>query len=410
VKTLFWLAWAAAFVGAFWTRWGAPHLYDNQWGFLVVLGAALAVKELVFPRFGLAASALFLWAIGNAAWFWLWRQSMYEFVHPYDKQALGFFIADGIAKLALVVLPVALAMKDREKAKEAGGLLFTTVMVCNAAMVIHQFFATGKHCTLENTCGGFLGNPSINDTAMVLMLPLAMKFLLPPLNWAAVLAVGFSVCVSQSRVGVGLLCVVFLLEAAWRRRWVYLSALPLLAVPAKLFVRKDFGGTGDRAGMWDFFMRLLIVKPGYHFGSWKDWWHLGRRTRLPHLNLERAHDLMHKLHWQLIPTGSGYGTYGVMARNLQGWFSKNPRLWWAFMHNDWLEGFAFDLGLVGLALAVWVYCASLKGFLKRGERSEATALILLGLGMGMNYPLHLGLTSAFAAWLVLLGLMRSDPA
>jgi hypothetical protein len=192
--------------------------------------------------------------------------------------------------------------------------------------------------------GAFLGNHSLNACVIAMTYPLSDgKFfqwlvLMFPESWRAsartvldqlrTWAPIVAVLLSQSSMGIGVLCISFAAAAiaAVRFRYAFfMSALiwALLLVPAYFF----WGGPGlfhdsDRFSTWHLMM------------SW--WW--GNASHL---------------------FGTGQGTYFLLAPYIQTQAHYHEGFWWTWLHSDWLQ-VLFEQGIVGLVAygAVFVSAAT----------------------------------------------------
>lgn len=361
---------------------------QTKWFFLAALSAFFSGWVYIKPRLGTPAAMLFAYCVTNGAWFWIFRENRYAnlcvmddlgkcFIFPetglpmadaYTQMEIRFYAADGIAKLLLVIPPIFYAMGNREKLLKIGGNLSALFCSLNVGLVYFSFFISGHWCRVVNSCGGSLSNPSMNSSLIVVTLPFVIARAAGRVRYAALaLSVG-AVFLSKGSIGIGMLAVLGGLYAVRLGYWKLILAAPVpIVAGAILFGRELFDSSG-RVHMWKFFISNLLNNPvNYAFGT-------------------------------------GYGTFGSFSSYLQRIHKVAGNQWWMWLHNDWLEIF-FILGVVGLVLSIAVYFSALMRFYCRGEGHEAISLVLLGLMMGVNYPLHHPISAAFAAWIVISGLI-----
>jgi hypothetical protein len=345
--------------------------YQTKWFLLALLSTYWIAQKYIRPKLGVIAAIFFSYVIVNGAWFWLWEKNRYYSVQPYDQLALRYYTADAIAKLFLILIPIAIVLQNRQKALQIGGNLAALFCAVNVAMVHMQFFLSGHWCAPTNTCGGALGNPSMNSTLIVVTMPFVIDYLWGRSRWIFIaLAVG-AVFLSKGSVGVGMLAALACLYAVRFRMWKLLALAPISLLAGLAVFKTHMLNTGTRWQIWEFMIG--------------NWWN-------------------NPLHYWF---GTGLGNFGVFSVNLQMKFKFMDGQWWTWLHNDWLQ-FLFELGFIGLGLAVMVYLIALSRYIRRGEGREAIALVLFGLAMAMNYPLHTSLGCLLGAWLVLVGLLRTD--
>lgn len=89
---------------------------------------------------------------------------------------------------------------------------------------------------------------------------------------------------------------------------------------------------------------------------------------------------------------SSFRNYGPLIGHMNKF---QPWQHWFSLHSDWLE-LGFDLGLVGLALGVWLYADSVW----RAEERTRQALILMGVAAIGYFPMSVPIMVAYAGWLV----------
>ncbi len=89
--------------------------------------------------------------------------------------------------------------------------------------------------------------------------------------------------------------------------------------------------------------------------------------------------------------GAGLDSFLILGPKIQ---APGP-LPWTKLHSSWLQ-IPFELGLVGLALASWLYVDAVW----RSGKRERDALLLLGLCAVGYYPAQVPLFLAFGIWLV----------
>lgn len=351
-------------------------LYQNKWALTFFIMCYWFAVDQIQPKFGWPAAILFVYMLGNAAWFWLAKENRYFRIKPYDQMAIRYFVADASAKLLAVVVPIVVAAKtgfwNREKMLTAGGILASHFCLFNTALVLYSFFAYGGYCTKINSCGGAIGNPSMNASMMVVTMPFLWRWAKPigPILCVPVIA---AILIQKSSIGYGLLGVLGGMYL-WTTRWKWFLMAPLVAVLGYGHLTMQAGellNPSDRFIMWKFFMSYWDNK---------------------------------KIHLWF---GTGYGDFGVMSRVLQDHYGMSMKGWWHWLHNDWLE-VLFMTGFVGLGLCLLNYLWAMYGFWRHKNNHELASLVLFGITMCLNYPGHIGVSAVFGAWLILCGLLKSD--
>lgn len=358
---------------------------QTKWFLISILSAWFMGEKIIRPRLGTPAAMLFGYCVINGAWFWVFQNNRYInlgvidpttgkwMLDAYTQQAIRLFAADSIAKLLLVIPPLLYAIKNRDKLLMWGGEIAALFCLVNVLMVFYSLFFEPGWCQVTNSCGGALSNPSMNASLIVVTLPFIIDRTEGKCRWVLIGLTVIALILSKARIGFGLLAALSVLYAIKEGYWKAAIASPLVLLAGKLGMglisNKPMFGDGGRLEVYQFFMAA---------------WAQNSRN------------------WVF---GTGYGTFGIFSANLQRASGKWDNDWWITLHNDWLE-ILFALGIVGLVLAVAVYLCSMLRFYMRGEYAEAISLVLLGLMMGCNFPLHHPISALFSAWLVVTGLIR----
>lgn len=371
----------------------ASREWQDQWFFFSAFALILMCNTFITFRFGKIATTFIAYVFVSGIYTWLFRHNRYLTLDPYDQQAIRFFAADSVAKLMLVLVPVVYMAKNRRELMQVGNISALAVVLLNCGNVFYQaikwFFVYGGVCRLENTCGGFLGNPSMSMSFTVCLLPVVMKECTKGGKIFMASIVAIAVLLSKSSVALGVLSILFLFQAiSWC--WPFIFLAPAVLAIGMKTLGSDFLSSGLRFEMWSLFMKIWANNPA----NWL---------------------------W-----GMGYGTFGVFSRNIQHdiddpvngpivkklfglseSISGHEANWWVWLHNDWLE-IVFVLGAVGMVLALATYASSICGYYRRKEWAPMQSLLLFGVMMGANYPFHISIPCLFGAWLVACGLIKSN--
>ncbi len=342
--------------------------YNGKWvGFSIAFLFMLNVE--IQRRYGSAIALLIGYCFISAVWISFDTTNRYASVTPYDLMALKYFAAESALKLFIICIPFVVMRINLKSLELYGGALSCIFLLWSTCSIFVELLVRG--CSLVNSCGGALGNPSLNAGMMAVCLPLAFKYFGNPYRWIALVAASIAIVLGKSNVGVGMVAVFLLMHLFASKNWRLLSLIPIVVFCGWYFLGAKFGSSGDRFLMWKFFMSKWATNPK---------------------------------HWAL---GSGFGTFGVFSINLQRAFGMREGMWWIWMHNDWLQAL-FETGAIGLSLMIWTYTAALKGLLNRKLLPEMQSLLLYGIMMLMNFPLHVALSCAFVGWLLCLALYKPD--
>lgn len=322
-------------------------------------------------KYGAAAAAMIAYCSGSALWV-LMAESRYSTLNPYDLLGLRYFAFDSLAKLIIIVAPFLLVNMNRETMGRIGRMTVTAFCLISLFQVFAEAIMSG--CKEVNSCGGALRNPSMNDSMLAVSLPIVASVI--PFGWAFVIPTAITSMLAKSAIGTGM-CALYVGLLAWRganAKNLGRSTLLIFGVVPAIFAlgyvthgSKVFFDSSGRFQMWHFFMSKWIL-------NWKNW-----------------------------SFGAGFGTFGVFSQNLQQHFVINPNDWWIWMHNDWLQ-MAFECGIAGLAIMVWMYvtCA----WKLRRSAPELQSLLLFGVMMGCEYPMHVAPSCLYAAWIAAYALMQ----
>ncbi len=364
------LAIQAAFIIAIFFNFGGDY-YAGKWtGFL--FSALILVSFATYQRYGLFAALNVGWIFLSATYVTVFPHNMYEHTTPYDLLALKFFSSEAALKFALILATFLLYEPPAWVGKLACVFLIGSLL--------ESFWEWAFHgCAEINTCGGILGNPSLNCGMLVCALPFCFHYATKAgvgwLKWGLALGVGIAAALGRSNAGLGMLAAFLMIHLASRLnpiRLLALMAMPIaFALLGKAILGVKFLQSGLRVHAWQYFM-----------GQWA------------HIPIYRV-------------MGTGFGTFGIFSRHLQnireGEFNVD---WWLWMHNDWLETF-FTGGVIGGVLLIALYLVALWGLWEKRLHPELQSLLLFGVYASVNFPLHVGLTAAFGGWLLTRGLYKN---
>lgn len=348
------------FIALLWNFNGS--YYEGKWiGFGIAFSFLLCCE--VGKRYGWFASLKLMYVLGHILWFLVYPNNRYAPVKAYDLTALKLFLAESGFKLLLILAPLLVVKIDRERWKEVGTLFVCAFALLNPITIMYEAVVSG--CRDVNSCGGLLSNPSLNACMAAVALPFVFKVFTPRISWSIVIANVCCALLGGTSLGLGMIAAFLVLKDI---RLLILSPI-ILGLGLWKYGSKELLSSGDRWTMWTFFME-----------QWAK----------------------NKLHWSF---GTGFGTFGVFSINLQNAHTMRPQYWWIWLHNDWLQCL-FETGIAGFSLMLGTFLTGVRNLWKRGEKPEMQSLLLFGLAMGVNFPLHVGLSCAFGAWLILLALEK----
>lgn len=349
----------------------AHPLFYLQWIAVLLPAIGYVCWSAVRPVLGGLAAATFGYALLSSVGTWL-NPFRFDGFGPADLDTVKLFSADSALKLVLIVGAGLLAAQNRKLFASYG--LHVCALFCaasSALVLIELVFLDASRCQAENSCGGLVGNPSMNACLMVVLLPIALKVFSGRWRWAVAGMVFACVLIAKASIPYGLLAVLALARLArGLSRGTILIAL--LAVPTLLFLGLVFVGegelfnSGDRFLMWSFFLSKFN----------------------------------YPIHWVL---GQGLGTFGFASWHLQHHFHVRENGWWFRGHNDILEALQ-TLGGIGAGLMAATYLRALRALHLEGLAHEASALLLFGVFMFFNYPLRDPFCAPVGCWLTILAL------
>lgn len=350
---------------------GYQDYYYAPW-FAVTCFMALWVASMIKESYGPLVAVLILYTLVNGLWVWVLKNNRYLPLPPFDQMAIRYFTADSMAKLLIIMAPIMVwVAKDITLARLYGGAAAGLACFVLSCAPIYQFFFKEGFCLPRQSCGGFIGNPSMNAALIACLIPFTADLAKWDKRVTIFIAV-VAILLSKSSVGIGLLSAYLALEAimAGKWHWVLGSSIPLVLG----YLSQGWGlfNSSGRIGMWKFFMKNWAINP-FH-----------------------------------LKYGTGFGTFSPMGRNLQTYLGdavSNPQGNWPWMHNDWLE-FAFVCGIIGAVLMVAVYLSSL--WRARIDKPLFLSIILFGVFMALDYPLHLPASCVLGSWLFSCASCRTD--
>lgn len=354
---------------------------QTKWVFTIIASMYSFCWLWVMPKFGMSVAALLFWLAAQSTYVWLWVDNRYANVKIYEQVHIRLFSVDSIAKVALVVIPLMVLIKSRSDALMKGKMLLALASIINIGFFLFDLlFSPTNFCTAANTCGGIMRNPSMNACLMACSIPLIRDLSTKSVSLVFMLwSLGYAVLV-KSNMGIGMSIIAIFMVVGFdygvRRALISAAilAIPTIAV-ASVYLQNKFLASSGRVFMWGKFMEALSFNSKGEFRF---------------INV--------------IP-GMGFGTFGMFSHAIQKNTQKEMPHWWTWMHNDWLE-LIFTTGVIGFVLAVLVYLVALRRYIRDGFYFEAMALLLFGIYMTGNYPLHLAISSVFGVWLVGCALLR----
>lgn len=340
--------------------------YYYQWFFVLFCSVFGFSFFWIKPRYGWAAATFFFYAGLSSLYVWVFKENRYVTVEPYNQMALRYFAADSLAKIALVLFPLFMVFEKRVRV-DLWANAFSIFSFFNCLVIFGQFLLHG--CKQSNSCGGFVGNPSISVGLMVCMLPIMVRSIRE--QWILFGSIVLAVFISKSSIPVGLLALYLFFTffpATWRG-FIISSILGAFTLFAGYLVNGvEFLNNSDRFMIWKYMMT---------------------RWAAP-IN---------------IPAGVGLGTYHVFSINLQADKGVAPGYYWNWLHNNWLT-FVFEMGVIGGILSVMVYLVAVRNAYIVNRKDALIALILFGAYMFLNPALNAPFSAFFGAWLFLYVLRR----
>lgn len=351
------------------SNFGAGYGAAKWLGFGAAFAAIIAWK--VVERFGYWAGALVSFLLASGLWFTIWDETRYAKLSLGQAAGLKFMVSSSVLKLLLLLTPLLIIRFDRAMVLRAGNIL--SVMFCVVSVVQIGWGYLVQGCA-DLSCGGPIVNASMNGSMVAAAMPIAMSVLHPAAAWALAAGAGAAAVASGSSLAVGLLGLAITLHLMRKGGALVggglglLLGTVLLSLAAHQFGTVELFSNGDRFPMWKFFMECWNT-PQNHI------------------------------------VGTGFGSFQMWSLALQLTYGMRPNNWWAFMHNDWLQ-MVFEGGVVGLVLMAGTYLAGLRGLWIRGNTPHMKALLVYGVVMFFNYPLHVGLSAAFGLWLMAIALVR----
>lgn len=375
--------------------------FNRQWTMvlqgILFLACALPVRK----RLGWIPAMALLWFMGGSIAVMQNSFGTYDKLLPHAEWfllSIQAYALDSIAKTALVVGFMLVASVNTRRFEAFGSSLAILFLIVNCAVIIGQYLSAPNSCQL-NQCGGLVGNPSMSGSLMVALLPLCSRMRRGALV-VAVALVSAAVYCTHASAPVGLLAALAFLVAlrsggAVIRTGMVAGALVALVVGWSV-IGKEFTNSGDRVEMW-----TLFLSKWQHSGEW-----MADSSRA--LVDPNAAVLQHYFGHQgnTFWLGIGMGTFDQYAAALQRQFDVKTNSWWLWSHCDWPIGIGIEGGLVGLVLFSATFLLALRSLIGLGMWSHAASLVLYGLMMPMNYPLHLASTAMYGCWLVVVALSR----
>lgn len=353
-------------VAIFW-NFGSGY-YEGKWlGFGACF--ALLLCNAINKKFGIAAAVTVFYLLASSWWLLFFPGNRFAKIDGNHLASLKLFTAVSSLQMLLIVCPLLILNISEKKFHKLGAKISTAFCAISVGQIFWEWATRG--CAGENVCGGPLMNPSLNAGMMVVTLPIVLNTL-GRFSWPLVALAGVAIGVSKTSIGLGMFSLFLLAHFLCLKNWKVLLVAPaVFALGWWRIGSLELFSFGDRDVMWKFFM--------------ENWAH-------------------NKQNWAF---GTGFGTFGVFSYLTQETFQMRDQYWWIWLHSDALQA-VFEIGVVGAALLLSVFVAAARGLYIKGLRAEFMSFLLFGVTMTVNYPLHIALPCAFAAWLTCLGLMRQN--
>lgn len=347
--------------------------YHNQYILVLSFSAILLSFLFVLPRFGGWGAATLLYFTFSALWVWVMLKNRYWTIEPYNQMALRYFAADSIGKLLIILMP-AMLFAEKLYARYVIEFAAFVFIVLNLLSVFGEALFYG--CVARNTCGGFVGNPSISLGLTVCLLPLALRCVRPGMHTVALIWLTFLGCLLGKATIPAVLFAMFLVGR-------YMLTWPNDKLKERLMVIGP--------------MLLIVFIPFYGFVGF-DWIDSSGRFIIWEKMMQawaRPDNLV---------KGMGFGTYHVFSINLQKAMSLATNGHWNWLHNEFLQ-VLFETGIIGLLLFGALFTESVKRAFKKGA-AEVLSVIMFGAYMVVNPALHSPWPAVFAAYIFAYVLYR----
>jgi hypothetical protein len=326
--------------------------------FSLAMIASALTKPLITPKVPVPLAAVFVWVMFNAFVLIEYKPALFQPASEINQTImLKNLAATAVLEFFLLSMLFFLCWKKLRGAM--GSALFWVGLAHSGSLILDQLvyqIPTGS-ATI-----GLLGNRSIGASFAAVWLFYGYqrtsglwRIFTAAVTVMAILVSSSGISYAAMLAGAGAMIV-----AMWPKRWWWAVLVGVGGLSVASFVKPQF---------WTHLSR---------YDAWVIFWNFWRAHFLPAF-------------------GAGVGTFRFWgpASQMQENFMVGKYFMWA--HSDWFQ-FLFEMGTVGLCLAVFAYGFLLNKAWKRP--AQLGALVAFGVVALGNYPLHVASFSLFAWFLV----------
>ena len=348
-------------------RYNADY-WHSKWAvmlavLIVVIGVWVA-RELT-----LSAGVLLGYALLNALWFFGWRWSELSLLHPDAATRFEDVIAQAaFAALVLAVSAIAL----RKYHAEIRTALAASCWV-GALYVIGEFVAGQR----DHFLGGFVDQGSLMGCWLAVTFPFLVEERRK--DWGS-----FAIPVFAAAF-------ILLAEGKASVQWGAFIVMGVTYVVA----RQSGKGFQLRVALFS----LGVVLSGLAFGFFFNGRLFYDSARI------KIYRTMMGWWWENanVWTGKGLGSYLLWGPIIQREKNFYVGDWFIWMHGDWVE-ITFQLGFVGIALALWLAWDVSRACWRRRDAALLSSAMTLMAAMVFQYPLHLPMFAFLAVAIISMAL------
>lgn len=378
---------------------GVGRYTDVHWSkwFVLLSVASAGLAWFVAKKTHWIAGLAFLWAALSSLWVTLWRPGIYSNILPHAetfKEQLelrdciyssfsSMTLTASVSMIVLVVLVCAVPKETIRKLISVAG----TFCVLNSLLVVWMILNDMPPL-------GFAGNPSMNGTIIAFTYPLLCfrpgsesfnpnTFQLPDwfrnsgVVWDLICLIAPPIAVVASDQSIPVVA------------WVIGTAVAVCATLIKERVSK-------RLIAFPLLLTVGVGIIGYMLNPDIFWDSSGRYS---------TWELFTTTWWKEMPviTGSGTGTFTGWGPHIQEALLGMKGGFMVYVHNDWLQ-ILLEQGFVGLVLVVATYGVAVWRSVR--HPFMLAALISMGAGALVNWPLHHAISASMVAVIMAAALRR----